>query len=144
MQNYPKYSDLMQCLNLSRRLEEIREEIEHAAAIQSGSLIRSGSGRNGRTGRNITEETAFKIIGLREEEKAKLDKWKALFTRLTEEIRNGPGDDQTRDIVAYYYAFNVGINAAAKMAVCTRKKAKEIIDAYTKAAYLNEYRKETK
>lgn len=139
MQQYPKYSDLMRCINLSRRLEAIREDIEHAAAVRTGSLIRSGSGRTHSPGRNITEETAMKIIDLQAEEKAKTAEWKELFQKLVKEIADSPGDRQTRDLIAYYYAFNVGLTAAAKMAVCSRKKAKEIIDAYTKAAYLYEH-----
>lgn len=139
MQKYPKYSDLMQCLRLSRRLNEIRDEIEHAAAVRTGSLIRAGSGRTKNPGRNIVEEKALQIIELQEEEKAKSAAWKELFLRLTEEIKNSPGDNQTRDLIAYYYAFDVGTVSAAKMAGYSIKKAKEIITAYTKAAYLQEY-----
>lgn len=140
MQDYPRYSELMQCLNLSRRLTVIRDEIEHYAAVNTGSLVRSGSIRTGKTGRNITEEAALKLIDLREEEEAKSAEWKKLFIKLTEEIKNGPGDERTRDIIAYYYAFDVGFISAVKMAGFTsRKKAKEAIDTYTRAAYLNEY-----
>jgi hypothetical protein len=139
MHKYPKYSDLMRCINLSRRLEAIREDIEHAAAVRTGSLIRGGSGRTPSPGRNITEETAMKIIDLQAEQAAKSEEWKELFSILVKEIADGPGDRQTRDLIAYYYAFDVGLTAAAKMAVCGRKKAKEIIDEYTKAAYLYEH-----
>ena len=137
MQDYPKYSDLMQCIGLSRRLEEIRGELLHGQAIRTGSLIRTESGPHG-PGKSITERTALRLLDLEEEQKTKTEEWKSLFYSLRSDIQNGPGAPQEKELIEYYYAFNIGLNQAAKMAGMSRKKAAEIVEAYTRAAYLEE------
>lgn len=131
---YPKYSDLQRMVILRNRIKELRQFIDKPK-VRTGSLIYASGIRSHPIPKNPTEEAAFDIIEAREELDQLIKEDEALFSRMIDEIRNGPGDEATKDLIIYVYLYGIPYKRAAIMSGVKIKQSREFVECYMRAVY---------
>ncbi|MBR2805690.1 MAG: hypothetical protein IKE18_02815 [Oscillospiraceae bacterium] len=119
---------------IRNKIKELRQFIDKPK-IRTGSLIRASGIRTNSTRTNATEEAALDIIEAREELDQLIKEDEALFSRMIDEIRNGPGDEATKDLIIYVYLYGIPYKRAAIMSGVRVKQSRELVEDYLRAVH---------